>query len=88
MLEGDRVIPCAIPRNPADIAYINPASVLTFPCPISAPRNHQTHIKTIFFPYRAHALIIVAKKQNRMTANAISINNVDEGLVGFTGGGE
>ena len=45
VLEHDRVIPCGISRNPADIAYINPALVLAFPCPISTPRNHQTTSK-------------------------------------------
>ena len=68
--EHARVIPCAISRNPADINLAD--------LPLSC--NHQTHIKTTFPPYRADALVI-AKKQNRMTANAFRLKMLMKALL-------
>ena len=81
MLVYDLVIICAISRDPADIVYINPASVLAFPCHFNPSQPH-THIKTTF-PYRADALVIVAKKQNRIIANAFRLTMLTKALLGL-----
>ena len=71
MLEHDRVIFHAISRDLP--------TLFTF-CPISIPRYYHTHIKTTF-PHHAEALVIVAKKQNQIIANAFRLTMLTVALL-------
>ena len=68
--------------------FVHPLNFAISTAIVARPsQSTKIRIKATFFRYPGDALVIVTKQQNRMTTY-ISINNIDGGFFGFTGGGK